>query len=168
MAEEFLPVLVPEGLVPRVLRLIAAYRPSASDPVESDLPSDVAQTTPDRTERDRRLAEWTDEIVDRMVRQSAPPMRQILKLLAERADRWVATGDLAKVLNHRQGSSPSSTVAGTLGAFGRRCTHRYKRYGITTLPWDRRWDSERHCRINRMPSEIAGKVLAALKKHSGD
>lgn len=57
---------------------------------------------------------------------SYEPHRRLLKVLADRPDRWMYSDELARVLELSGGSK---SLAGMLGAFGRRAKHRYS--GLT-------------------------------------
>ena len=57
------------------------------------------------------------------------------------------------------------TVAGTLGAFGRRVA---SRYGLETLPFERRYDHDAHGKVHRMSSEMAAQILQAMANGNDD
>lgn len=163
MNDELVSVLVPKSLVTRLYAWVASQ--TQGNGVTVAEPETAPAEADESTTPAPRLEQWTPEMVERMVRDSAPQMRRILKLLAERSEEWVTTDEFAAVLKHRPGVNHSFTVAGTMGAFGRRHTHRYHdEYGITTLPFEGRWDYEKSCKINRMPKQIAVQVQRALKK----
>jgi hypothetical protein len=92
-----------------------------------------------------------------MVQQSPPAMRDILKALATHAGEWLSSEQLAKAIQGKD--ADWNTVAGTLGAFGRRLT---SRYGLDTYPYDRRHEHGVG-KVLRMREEMAQQVLQALK-----
>ncbi len=102
--------------------------------------------------------EWTPSRIRTAVQQSPPAMKDILRALASRPNEWVPTHDLAGAI---QGNDNATwkTVAGTLGAFGRRVKNRY---GLESLPFERRWDHTARCKMNRMSADIAKLILEAL------
>jgi hypothetical protein len=103
--------------------------------------------------------EWTPSRIRRMVQESDTAMRAILTALATHPEEWLTTTNLAAAIG---GSADWNTVAGTLGAFGRR---RKSRYGLDTMPYERRRQPGVG-KVLRMPKEIAEHVLEAL--NNGD
>jgi hypothetical protein len=91
-----------------------------------------------------------------MVQESDTAMRAILTELATHPEEWLTTTKLAAAIG---GSADWNTVAGTLGAFGRR---RKSRYGLDTMPYERRREPGVG-KVLRMSKEIAQQVLEALK-----
>ena len=86
----------------------------------------------------------TDQLVKRMYSESEPSHRKLFKYLAARPDEWVFADKLAAGL---QLSGGRKSLAGTLGALGRRCNHRYE--GLR--PFESALDHARH----RMTSHVA-------------
>jgi hypothetical protein len=80
--------------------------------------------------KDEKWMWLDDEYVERAWDESTPSMRTILTYLAAREDEWVPMADLVKQLGP---DADPHTVAGTLGAFTRRCE---TRYGHATWPFD--------------------------------
>jgi hypothetical protein len=150
--EDLVNVLVPRAMVTGVYRFIASQ---TGDTLEMSTQRAEAPSEPAHI-----VAEWTPDITVRMVRESPKAMKDILGALADRAGHEVSTGDLAKAIKYKP-NADSNTVAGTLGAFGRRVANRYKK---NVLPFEGRWDYEQHCKMHKMPMEIAQVVLQALKK----
>ncbi|HEX4412913.1 MAG TPA: hypothetical protein VH107_04740 [Lacipirellulaceae bacterium] len=101
---------------------------------------------------------WSDSLILRSVRESAGAMKGILRALAERPDQWVSTSALASAISHKP-NADRKTVAGTLGAFGRRVK---SRYNVEKLPFDGVWDHTEHCKLHRMSADMAHRMLAAL------
>lgn len=150
MVDELINVAVPRRHLARVYGLIA------------ELDSGEAAGTPISlapTPTDDRFEEWTPARIRRMVEESDTAMRAILTMLASHADEWLTTTKLAEAIG---GSADWNTVAGTLGAFGRR---RKSRYGLGTMPYERRREPGVG-KVLRMPKEIAQHVLRALKNNA--
>src|SRR4051794_34964806 len=121
MADEFVYVPVPARWAPQTYAFLAEL--AADDP------------EPEVTEP-KNTADLDYETVARMYGESEAPHRRLLDLLANASDEWLYTSDIAEQLALPNGSR---SVAGMLGAFGRRAKHRYK--GQT--PWDTEWDPAR-------------------------
>lgn len=117
-SDEMVSVMVPRRLVTQVYGLIA--RLDAGLPVESVSPTPAAPaSSADST------SDWTDKLLRRMIEESPPAMRDILGLLASRPGESLGAEDLAKSIKANKDAN-WNTIAGTLGAFGRRVKSRYK------------------------------------------
>lgn len=118
--DELVSVMVPRRLVTQVYGLIS--RLVAGLPVE-----DAAQTPTNATSNGDSTSDsdWTDKLLRRMVEESPPAMRDILGLLASRPGESLGAEDLAKSIKGNKDAN-WNTIAGTLGAFGRRVKSRYK------------------------------------------
>jgi hypothetical protein len=103
--------------------------------------------------------EWTPSRIRTAVEQSPPAMRDILRALAERAGEWLTTHELAQAIQANP-DADWKTVAGTLGAFGRRIT---SRYGLESLPFDGKYDHAAGCRVHRMSADMGRQILQALE-----
>ena len=145
--DELVSVMVPKRHLAKVYGLIAKL-----DGGEAEQPS------PSHGNAD----EWTPSRIRTAVDQSPPAMRDILRALAERAGEWLTTHDLAQVIQGNP-NADWKTVAGTLGAFGRRVS---SRYGLETLPFEGKYDHGEGCRVHRMSADMARLVLQAL--NNGD
>jgi hypothetical protein len=146
LSADLVNVAVPRTYLFEVYRLIADLsatgRPRAREP-----------ETP---ESQGVIEEWTPKLIRRMVDESQDAMRAILKALADAPDEWVTSAELAKAIG---GAADWNTVAGTLGAFGRRC---YSRYEVESLPFEKRFDYEAGGKVHRMSALIAKEVLRSL------
>ena len=96
----------------------------------------------------------TPELVRRMYEESQPAHRRLFKYLAERPDTWIHSDALAQGLKLQGGSK---SLAGMLGAFGRRAKHRYNGLRPYISEWDHGAGQVRHL----MPGEVA-KVIVQL------
>jgi hypothetical protein len=70
---------------------------------------------------------WDPQELRRMVVESSESMRYILRALAsaKRDDEWTPSRRLARALKHKPNAG-AHTVAGVLGAFGRRVKNRHE------------------------------------------
>jgi hypothetical protein len=97
-----------------------------------------------------------------MVEQSPPAMADILDALAERPGEWLSMEELATAIKNKPDAN-WNTVAGTLGAFGRRVKNRY---GIESWPFENRYDHEIRGRVCRMSEEVARHIKQFLADRS--
>jgi hypothetical protein len=67
---------------------------------------------------------WDRDSVWRAYKESADKMRDLLDFLAENPGREVSSEEIAEAIDAKYGWN---TIAGMLGAFGRRCTNRYRK-----------------------------------------
>ncbi len=146
---ELVSVLVPKRHLPKVYGLIAELEGVEGTPQQSP-PSDSPTGASD---------DWTSSRVQRMVSESPPAMRDILRAMAERPDQWVTVHQLAEAITGKDDAT-WNTVAGTMGAFGRRIKNRY---GITEKPYEDRYDHTQGCKVFRMSKDMADQVISALK-----
>lgn len=79
---------------------------------------------------------WSRDTVRRSYRESGDNMRVLLDFLADRPGQEVSSYDLADAIGARYGWN---SVAGMLGAFGRRSANRY---GRTEPMWEVRYDED--------------------------
>jgi hypothetical protein len=102
--------------------------------------------------------EWTPSRIRRAVQESPPAMQHILRALAEHPGEWLSTRQFADAIQDNP-DADWKTVAGTLGAFGRRVR---SRYGLQSLPYEHRYDHTAKCQAHRMSAEVAREVVRAL------
>lgn len=96
----------------------------------------------------------TAEMVRRIYEESHETHRRLLKALTTRPDEWVSSEELAEAL---QLSGGRASLAGTLGALGKRANHRYKGQKPFISAWDAHTGQAKHL----MTTEVA-KVINAL------
>ena len=132
-------VAVPEELAPAVMRFVEG------------LEDERAQGTGGEGE-EGFVHGWSAETVRRAYRESADRMREILDFLAQNPGREVSSSEIADAIEARYGWN---TVAGMLGAFGRRCANRY---GRSEPMWEVRYD-DRDRTLVRMPRAAAEAIL---------
>jgi hypothetical protein len=102
-------------------------------------------------------AEWEPELLRRMYRESPPAMQDILGALAARPGNWLSAVELAAAIRDKP-EADANTVAGTLGAFRRRCRNRY---GRPDWPFSNHWDHVRGRFRYSMTPEVAAEITAA-------
>jgi hypothetical protein len=134
---DYVSILVPKERLMEVYGFIAsldggAELPSSGDAVEKG-------------------TDWTDELIERQFNESPEFMQRFQKFLAEEPEQWFSTKTIAKRLNALKGSK---TVAGALGAYGRRTSHRY---AMKTWPFQYRWnhsEEQMHYSMDKRTAEI--------------
>lgn len=151
MSGNMVQVLVPQEHVVAVYGYIAALeRGEAGDGATvSASPSEPQQNGPSENE------EWSPKQLRLLYEQSPPAMVLILDYLAENPDREVTSGDLVEVLKERKADANSNTLAGTLGAFGRRVANRY---GMENWPFDAYYSHEHYSLVYVMDGWVAEKL----------
>jgi hypothetical protein len=97
---------------------------------------------------------WDPATIARAYRESANPMRKLLDFLSRHPDEEVSSYELAQAIEARYGWN---TVAGMLGAFGRRSANRY---GRSSPMWEVRHDEEGRVLLT-MPRDAAMAVEEA-------
>jgi len=148
MSDDLVTVPVPRKHLSRVYGFIAELDgglatsiPQAPAPAASESPTE----------------EWTPALIRKMVEQSPPAMRDLLNALATHPGEWMSSEKLAKAIQGKE--ADWNTVAGTLGAFGRRLK---SRYGLNTRPYEDRYEHGVG-KVLRMSNEMAQQVLQAMK-----
>lgn len=136
--EEFLYFPVPRRWAPDMYSWIAQR-----EQVESSTP-----TTPTATLSEAETPVDLAALVERMYWDSLEAHRALLTYLAAHPDEWFYTSDLAEALELDHGNR---SLAGMLGAFGRRAAHRYG----GKKPWISEWDPSRSESRHTMTQEVA-------------
>lgn len=143
--QQFEPVPTPPQFVGEVYALLARLM-GTSPPATPD----EARDTRDETHRIT-----TDEtLIRRIYEESHEAHRRLLKRLAASPDKWIYAGELAADLELSVGNK---SLAGMLGALGRRSNHRYQGQRAFRSEWDHIKGETRHM----MPSSAA-KVIEKL------
>lgn len=81
-----------------------------------------------------KKALWPPDLVRRQFDESPDIIKRFQKVLANHPGEKFLTSDLASQLNAEKGSK---TIAGALGAYGRRTANRYK---METWPFECEWN----------------------------
>jgi hypothetical protein len=139
---EFISVPVPIQHVTKVYELIA--RLAKGGEAGPELP-------PEGGAKDGVL---TQPLVERMYRESEGAHQRLLEFLADHPGEWLSSQAFADGLGLEHGRK---SLAGSLGAFGRRADHRYG--GLK--PFESRWDGEGSQAKLRMGPEVAAWIKAA-------
>jgi hypothetical protein len=150
-ADEMVEVLVPKKHVVAVYGYIAGLEQGRGDreTPESNISDAPQPVGPDDNE------EWSPRQLRLLYDQSPPAMILILDYLSENPDREVASEELVKVLKDRKPDANSNTLAGTLGAFGRRVANRY---GMESWPFDAYYSHEHYSIVYVMDGWVAEKL----------
>lgn len=150
--EDWVAISVPKSIAPAVYALVAER-----------MSADVSESSPATSPRSNS---WTEHELNRLIDESPPAMKAILETLAQNPDTWLDSESLAKALRTRAThyggeNKPDAnwqTVAGTLGAYGRRVKSRYGKE-----EWFHQVRSDAQGRYKHlMPAEYAEHVLARL------
>jgi hypothetical protein len=139
-------VAVPAELVPQITELVAQY---TGETPASDGPPLAVPTKPEALAQEAALIdEWTPQLLRRAYNESSDGMRGIFEYLAEQAGQEVTSTEIAENVD---GMKDWNSVAGALGAFGRRAANRY---GQKTQPWAWRYDADSRV-LMKMPAAVA-------------
>jgi hypothetical protein len=141
---DFVPVFVPRAILTDVYEYVAK-RSRQQDAVPQAAAVEAAKAT--------KEPGLDEALVRRMYNESHAAHRKLIQHLAANPDRWMYTSEIATDLGLTHGAR---SLAGMLGAFGRRAAHRYA--GRT--PWRTEWDAARGEARHTMPSAIAEIVRA--------
>jgi hypothetical protein len=123
----------------------------------------VAETAAESDGSPTSINEWTPSRLRRMVEESPRAMIDILRALADRPGTWLTIDELAKSIRHKP-DADWNTVAGTLGAFGRRVKNRY---GLESWPFENRFDHEVGGRVCRMTDDTARLIKRFIVERRG-
>ena len=138
--EGYVLIAVPTQLVPAVTEFIGRQSSGSWPSIRE---AAVARVI----ERDGEVINgWDRSLIERAYNESANPMRSLLRFLATHADREVSADEIAEGIGVKDWNS----VAGMLGAFGRRSSNRY---GREHFPWEVRWDDGKT--RSKMPGSVA-------------
>lgn len=139
--QEFVSVPVPVEHVTKVYELIARLDGGGGPNAPSDEPSGNGGGS---------RGPLTRALVERMFRESESggTQRGLMEYLADRPGEWVGTLEVAEALGLANGRH---SLAGSLGAFGRRADHRYG--GLK--PWESQWSDDEGESKHRMSLEVA-------------
>lgn len=133
-------VAVPEGYLGEVYALLG--RLAKDEP-----------TAPEASKSDQDW--WTEKRLRRAFEESSPSQQAILRAMAQANGKWISVSEVAAKVGAEY---DWNSLAGALGAFGRRCRNRYK---AKVRPFTRRYNPVKEEREYLMPPEI-GKVIKAL------
>lgn len=150
--DQLVAVMVPSKHLAQVYGFIASLAgEEAKSPPKAKSESPAANGAMD---------EWTPTRLKKAIEQSPPAMRDILRALANKGGEWLTIEELASSIQGNEDAT-WNTVAGTLGAFGRRLKNRY---GLETFPFEKRFDHASNCNIYQMSKDVAASVRDLLDK----
>lgn len=152
MADDLVNVAVPKKHLQRVYRLLADLDEDGGGSGDGTLPPRGGDGDGGTFE------EWTNARLERMVSESGQAMRDILRALVLRPGDWLSTADLAKAIEDNP-DADWNTIAGMLGAFGRRIRNRY---GLDTWPMEWRRFPDGAGMHYMMPSHMAKRIHPLL------
>jgi hypothetical protein len=144
--DEFVNIPVPRQYVTQVYGFIASLESGGGESrVETSPSSDVAAAT---------LSEsWPEDLIIRQYRESPESMKKFQQYLAEHAGQDFSSTEIAEAIGAEHGWN---SIAGALGAYGRRVKNRYKR---STFPFNQNWDHEHGEMRHGMTPEVAEIIL---------
>ena len=134
VADDLVSVPVPTRHLGRVYAFIASLEGVTFDPKEPSLSTE----------------EWDESLVRRMYEDSPTTVKRMLHALADQPETELTTTDLARVMKP---DATWNSVAGALGAFGRRVRNRYRR---STWPFEMRWDDHEARAYYKMSPTVSG------------
>jgi hypothetical protein len=136
-SDELVTVQVPRSLLSDVYGFIA-----------SRTAGDGAVAEEEQVEAAAKKVELDRDLVRRMYNESGDAHRKLMEYLAATPDTWQYSSEVAKGLGLPHGAK---SLAGMLGAFGRRASHRYGE----NKPWVSEWDIAQSESRHQMPGWVA-------------
>lgn len=140
MSTTYVPFPVPKDRIPDVAMFL--YGANETMPPEPEASEASAPTS--------MSIEQREDLLTRIYVESEPPFRALLLLLARRENPEAPMFYADILATHPEWEAPRS-VAGGLGAFGRRTAHRYGGY----WPFARGWDHEEWSHYLTMEADVA-------------
>jgi len=147
-SSEFISVPVPTNRVQEVYNLLARSRPAseATTTTPQNHPSTGAKSEPP----------WDAENVRRFYKESSPNMRAFIRVLVDKAPGTVTSTEAGKDL-----PKGAQSVAGMLGAAGRRSSGRHGR-GLPWKKWGQPTDNQGSETVFEMSEEVAAAIRTIL------
>lgn len=160
MDDNLVMVPVPTHLLTEVYGFIARQtqerRDRGAERIQPKGMTGMASPAPDEATQN---AGWTPQEIERDFRESPEAMKVILKTMAGRAGDRLTTEDFADAVATQLGRSRrTSSIAGVLGAHGRRVKNRYRK---SNNYFDVTWDDAESGNAYTMSPKIA-KIIQAL------
>jgi len=156
--QELVTIPVPRQHLPAIYAFIGRLETQNQSVLDTEQHSTAEEYTEYNSED-----EWTNSRLRRMIvdsRRTSRSIMCILELLASHPDEWISVEQLASSLTHRPDAN-HMTIAGTLGAFGRRCRNRY---GLDNWPFEVRYDRDLRSKVYRMSNTIADRIRPFLSE----
>lgn len=139
---EFINIPVPRKYVSQVYAFIGSLDHQSS---AEEAPAAV-EPSADTTATDQT---WTRDLIIRQFRESPPSMKKFQRYLAEHAGQDFSSTEIADAIGAEHGWN---SIAGALGAYGRRVKNRYKR---RSFPFQQEWDHQHGEMRHSMTPEVA-------------
>jgi len=138
--DEFVNIPVPSQYVTQVYGFIASLSGQTGESqVEPASSSDL----------ETKSENWTEDLIIRQYRESPESMKKFQQYLAEHAGQDFSSTEIAVAIGAEHGWN---SIAGALGAYGRRVKNRYKR---SSFPFQQGWDHEHGEMRHGMTPEVA-------------
>ena len=119
---ELVSILVPKRHLGRVYGFVSTLDDHSASP---EAPVSDPDPQPDNGHVEE-AKKWPPELVRRQFAESPKSIKNFQRLLAGHPGEWFSTSEIASRLNAVHGSK---SIAGALGAYGRRTSNRYKMKG---------------------------------------
>jgi len=142
---EFVNIPVPRQYVTQVYGFIASLGGHVGESAGQSASS--ADTVTDADES------WTEDLIVRQYRESPPSMKKFQQFLAENAGKDFSSTEIAEAIGAEHGWN---SIAGALGAYGRRVKNRYKR---SSFPFNQSWDHANGEMRHGMTPDVAEIIL---------
>lgn len=145
---EFITIPVPRKYVSQVYAFIGSLDSKSS----ADEASAAFDPNADPAATDKTRKPWTAgdrELIIRQFRESPPSMKKFQLYLAENAGQDFSSTEIAEAIGAEHGWN---SIAGALGAYGRRVKNRYKR---RSFPFQQEWDHQHGEMRHSMTPEVA-------------
>ncbi|MEP7224988.1 MAG: hypothetical protein ABI783_08525 [Actinomycetota bacterium] len=150
--DDYVNVLVPKGHLTKVYGFIASLdtvNGAKAAPTEVEAAQEREWKPEPTKEKPEPTKEWTPELIKRQFVESPDSIKAFQRHLAAHPDVWFSTGHMAITLKAVKGSK---SIAGALGAYGRRVSNRY---AMNSWPFKNRWDYSEGQQYYSMAPEVA-------------
>lgn len=142
--DEFVSIPVPRGYVTQVYGFIASLESGGRETQVEASSASAAATLSES---------WPEDLIIRQYRESPDSMKKFQQYLAQHAGQDFSSTEIAEAIGAEYGWN---SIAGALGAYGRRVKNRYKR---STFPFNQHWDHEHGEMRHGMTPEVAEIIL---------
>jgi hypothetical protein len=143
-SNEFVNIPVPRQYVTQVYGFIASLESDGGESRVDTSPGSDAATMSES---------WPEDLIIRQYRESPESMKKFQQYLAEHAGQDFSSSQIAEAIGAEYGWN---SIAGALGAYGRRVKNRYKR---STFPFKQNWDHQNGEMRHGMTPEVAEIIL---------
>jgi len=112
----------------------------------------ISTLGPARAAEKKSEPQWLPELIARQFDESPDIIKRFQKILASQPGKKIYTAEMATKLKAAKGSK---TVAGALGAYGRRVLNRYK---MPAWPFKTEWDHVKKEQCYWMDADVAALI----------